>query len=160
MFTKNKILLGLALALFTFAAPDRAQALPFFFQTQVPVAGYPGWYYSRNFGYYHLGPFNIGGIRYSWPFFYKLGFGLLYYWPDEIQGESYFYDFSTGDWLNADTRTWDVEAHPSRTWFYSERLSSDLLYLESYNVNIRVFYKVNGARWIRYPCPPYPFCDW
>jgi len=105
MFTKNKVLLGLALALFTFAAPNRAQALPHFFPGSTKVAttttGVDIWS-SPDFGLFSISPFP--GDPYGFPYIYKWGFGWVWwnsayenayggvFW--DLTTKSYFYTYA------------------------------------------------------------------
>jgi hypothetical protein len=139
MFTKNKILLGLALALFTFAAPSRAQEpAPFFFSTQVFVGN--SVFYSPDFGYYNW-------VNYPW--IYKFGFGWLWYGGNDASGGSFLYDWLTGGffWTNA-----QVYEYPQAAYFYSYNLGTWLYYYEdSDDNNRRTFYNYATGMWIYYP---------
>ena len=129
MFTKNKILLGLVLALFTFAAPNRAQADPFFFTWKAISLG-NNWFLYQYFGQVYIGN--------EYPRIYKNGFGWLQYWsdaymPNRVAGGgavfgNFFKDDRTGDYFYTNFQYYDVAA--KWTWFYSWNLGTWLYYVE------------------------------
>ncbi len=140
MFTKNKLLLGLALAVFAFAAPKQAQAVdPFFFSRQVNLGN--NVYYSPDFGYYYLGFYPN--------YIFKYGFGYIYYLGDDGGDGDYFYDFQAGDYLYTNNRIYDYD---QVTYFYSFNLRTYLYYFEDLNDNNRrTFYNFATGQYIFYP---------
>jgi hypothetical protein len=111
MFTKNKILLGLALALFTFAAPNRAQANPYFFQTSTYVGTRPDGidiYLSPDFGFFSLN----ANPAFPFPYIYKWGFGWIWWnsaYEDAYGG--YFWDYATNSYFYTDARYYDYKPY-------------------------------------------------
>jgi hypothetical protein len=156
MFTKNKILLGLALALFTFAAPNRAQAdpFPFFFRTSVSYgndAQGNSWYYSPDFGWFFL-KFNDPNLPYP-PWIFKWSFGPIKFLATDANGD-YFYDLATNDILVTNAQYYEYQqagvAYPPH-WFYSMHLSALLYYIEDGDPNgRRLFYNYTERRWMYY----------
>ena len=106
--------------MFTFAAPNRAQAVPFFLLSA--NAQGDNWYYSPYFGRYNIS---------YYPYIYKDCFGWLY-WYGEVgdNGGGWFYDYNTGDyfWTSAGTYRYDLD--PQQTYFYSNNLGVWLYYFE------------------------------
>ena len=145
MFTKNKILLGLALALFTFAAPNRAQAAdPFFFRENYSFNN--NWYFSRYFGYTYMAT----GVFPPW--IYKNGFGWLSYLGNDQGDGSFFWDYLTGDTFYTNARAYDLSFNPQRTFFYSYALGTWLYYFEDAdNNNRRTFQNLTTGEYIYYP---------
>jgi hypothetical protein len=169
MFTKNKILLGLALALFTFAAPNRAQA-QFFFADCVdsvtnPCQGIAGWN-PGGFFFPHFGQVYTSAAVAPYYWYYKNDFGWLSWkgnnstYPSWIPGGGYplgsfFYDYRTGDtfYTNYQLYVWSGGPH----YFYSYNLGAWLWYYEPIgeNANLdkthRLFYDYATGQNIYYP---------
>ena len=132
----------------TFAAPNRAQANPYFFNTStifIAQSNVGNIYFSPNFGYFYF-PYGEGYLNWI----HKIGFGRIYWWgpPYEDTYGGWFWDHQTASNFYTDARYYSIQFYQAPpllemikyytfyTYFKSQQYNNAwLLYYDTFDLN-------------------------